>query len=338
MRRRGIWILLALAALGAVGWTVAWRLSTNAVEQGVRAWFDQERTLGRAWDCESLAFSGFPFRIEAACARPSVVFAAAPVRKIEAGRFVAKAGVLAPARIQGALVGPAHITSDRGKGQATWTRFEWHWGVSGGAPDLRLDVSGLSFIGEGDLQAWDGSAAEALRARLRPAPDRAVDARVTEASFSAEAVKAPVLDLALGTGAPASIDTTALITRSDALASGGNGVDRLERWRLAEGRVGLSAFAASRGPSRIEGSGELGLDELRRPEGRLSVRLSGMEPFLKKMGIGSGSMAIEGMLRGMLAPAREDSSATGPAIPLNLRNGRVHLGPIRTPVALPPLY
>jgi len=338
MRRRGIWILLALAALGAVGWTVAWRLSTSAVEQGLRAWFEQERTLGRAWNCESLAFSGFPFRIEASCARPSVAFASAPVRKIEASRFVANAGVLAPTRIQGALVGPAHITSDRGKGQATWTRFEGQWVVSGAAPDLRLHVSRLSFVGKGDLQDWNGSAAEELQARLRPAPDRAADASVAEASISAKALEAPLLDLALGTGAPATIDTTVLITRSDALASGGNGVDRLERWRLAEGRVGLSAFAASRGPSRIEGSGELGLDDLRRPEGRLAVRLSGMEPFLKKMGIGSGSMAIEAMLRGMLAPAREEASATGTAIPLNLRNGRVHLGPIRTPVALPPLY
>jgi len=338
MRRRGIWILLAVAALAAVGWTVAWRLSTSAVEQGVRAWFEQERTLGRAWNCEALAFSGFPFRIEVACSAPSVVFAAAPVRRIEASRFVANAGVFAPTRIQGALVGPAQITSHRGKGQATWTRFEGDLVVSGNAPDLRLHVTGLSFTGAGDLQDLNGSTADALRARLRPAPDRAVDARVMEASFSAEALEAPILDLALGAGAPAAIDTTALITRSDALASGGNGVDRLERWRLAEGRIGLSAFAASRGPSRIEGSGDLGLDELRRPEGRLSVRFSGMEPFLKKMGIGSGSMAIEAMLRGMLAPAKEDASATGPAVPLGLRNGRVHLGPIRTPLALPPLY
>jgi len=63
-----------------------------------------------------------------------------------------------------------------------------------------------------------------------------------------------------------------------------------------------------------------------------------MEPFLKKMGIRSGSMAIEAMLRGMLAPGKQDAPASAQAIPLNLRNGRVHLGPIRTPIVVPPLY
>jgi hypothetical protein len=86
----------------------------------------------------------------------------------------------------------------------------------------------------------------------------------------------------------------------------------------------------------MNASGDLTVDDQRRPSGRLSVRLAGVGPLLSRFKLPAAPMAIEGLLRG--SGNRSGSNLLeNRTLPFELRNGRLFIGPLRTPIAIPPL-
>ena len=114
----------------------------------------------------------------------------------------------------------------------------------------------------------------------------------------------------------------------------------MERWRRAGGHVDLATARLMRGVSQVSATGSLRLDDAHRPQGRLDARFVGMESILARFGI-SGNLAGVGSLLGSLFGDHHAAARAEPgtlALPINLTNGRVAVGPIRTSIPLPPLY
>ena len=75
-------------------------------------------------------------------------------------------------------------------------------------------------------------------------------------------------------------------------------------------------------------AGSLGLDEARRPAGRLEASLTGLDRLL-------GPLASP--LAGLLGMGRQAAGGRGVPVVVTLREGRVMLGPLRIGT-VPPLY
>jgi hypothetical protein len=65
-------IALPTVALVALGWSGFWYYASNKAEATMAAWRAREADAGRAYGCATTSFGGYPFRIEVACASPSV--------------------------------------------------------------------------------------------------------------------------------------------------------------------------------------------------------------------------------------------------------------------------
>jgi hypothetical protein len=177
----------------------------------------------------------------------------------------------------------------------------------------------------------------------RPAEDGAYDvaSRITRATI-------PPLDSLIGSTSPTAADIVATITKAEPLAGRGLPTE-LERWRVAGGRMQVTSAMLSHGARRLDASGNVGLDDAHRPQGRLDVTVSGLDDLLARFGLSGRSSAIGGLIAGVLggrpggaqaADAPAEGAPPGPkgvVLPLRMDGGRVFLGPL--PVAtLLPLY
>ena len=113
--------------------------------------------------------------------------------------------------------------------------------------------------------------ARSVEAHVRPDPAGA-DAIDLAATVVGAAV--PPLDQLLGGPEPIEADLQIRVTQARAGLRPSR--SEIERWREAGGRIGLTSLTTAKGARRLEAKGELGLDELRRPIGRLEVAAAGL--------------------------------------------------------------
>ena len=99
-------------------------------------------------------------------------------------------------------------------------------------------------------------------------------------------------------------------------------------WARAGGRVIVRGAQLVWGPARLEGDGDLTLDNQARPDGRLSVTLFEPEALVDALVAGGLVSSDQGealRLAALMAPRRDG----GVALPFRLQNGGVFLGPAR---------
>ncbi|MFN3834836.1 MAG: DUF2125 domain-containing protein [Glycocaulis sp.] len=116
----------------------------------------------------------------------------------------------------------------------------------------------------------------------------------------------------------------AALTSWSALAADAN----LAHWSGNGGRLEITGAQMDWGAARLSGDGALGVDDLLRPEGRLSVMIAEPETLvgaLVSAGILSADQGEAVRLALMMAPRREG----GVALPFRLQQGGVFLGPAR---------
>ena len=111
---------------------------------------------------------------------------------------------------------------------------------------------------------------------------------------------------------------------------------RLEAWRQANGTLDIAEVKFAKADARIEASGRFSLDEAHRPAGNLAIQSVGMEPILKRLGIPPAALAIGLALSGNAA--QQNAGPKPLNLSLKVESGRVSVGPMRTPLAVPPLY
>lgn len=109
-----------------------------------------------------------------------------------------------------------------------------------------------------------------------------------------------------------------------ALASGGDPV----AWTRAGGAMAISRAQLVWGPADVSGAGDVSLDALLRPVGRLSVVVTDPETLigaLVEAGLVHDEQGDALRLAAMMAPRRD----TGIALPFRFQDGGLFLGPAR---------
>jgi hypothetical protein len=340
-------IVIGVLFLGLAGfWSfVSWRTGAE-----VDSWIAREARLGRAWSCPDRKIAGFPFRIELSCAAPTFT-GQAEGKAISGsiGRVLAVAQVYNPTHVIVEAEGPLLLKE---AGGAT-VQVDWTLARASviGRPDaldraaIELTAPSLKVVGlpaTNLLPAGELSArAEMADLHLRRTPGRPAEDRAYDVGSRIERAILPPLDLVLGNGDPLDADAVATVTQAEPLVGVGLPAE-LERWRNAGGRVQITTLTLAKGKKQVSATGNLGLDDARRAQGRMELTVSGMDEILQSLGLSSRSALLGGLLAGVLggkAQAAQPDSAkpSGLTLPLKLDNGRAFIGPIAV-ANLVPLY
>lgn len=130
----------AILVLLGVIWSGIWYWSTVAAEATMTTWRMREAEAGRIYGCAATSFGGYPFRIEVACAEPSVDDRATAL-SLRASNLTAVAQVWDPTLVIGEIVGPMTVASLGGSPTATvdWTLAQASLRGTPGAPE-RLSI------------------------------------------------------------------------------------------------------------------------------------------------------------------------------------------------------
>jgi hypothetical protein len=337
-RRSRFWLYTPFVLLGlvAAAWSVAWMVIRDRTTEGLDAWFAAEAKNGRRWTCGDRSLAGYPFRVEVTCGSLAL-----RQRDVTAslGRVHAVAQVYQPRHVIIQVDGPLRLAQGAVTVDGGWRRLEAS--IRGAATRLQrasLVAEAPAFRVAGPGIADVAVSSQRFEAHLRPSPT-AREEGAYDAAISASQAKVPLLDAALGGAEPADVQLDVTATKMQGFR-GRPMVEEIERWRQAEGRLGVMLLSVSKGSRRLEAKGELRLDELHRPAGQLAVAAAGIEEL---MGHLSGNRVGGNLLGSLLGEgARQPSAAARnlmPLPPLRLDNGRLAVGPFALPnLHLPALY
>lgn len=336
MRAGAKWVLAGLTVPAAVvAWTAGWSMLEQHAGLAVDQWIAEEQARGRTWTCAERTFTGYPFSLTLQCASPTLKSESGVVAVASSLR--ASSSITDPRRTDFELTGPLRILAREDAAKITWKEMGGSLMRDSSTPDVALFARDLHVDElQGSASDWSGSRAGALALRVRKAPDRAPGSGARELMLDVQGLKAPAADALVGNDALLKADLSALVLNADVPASGSL-AERIDRWVASGGRVQINSLNAEKGESRVQANGDVWLDERRRPTGKVSVRMAGIQPILASLNMPAAPLAIEGLLRGSSGRANAAALLENRTLPIEMRNGRVYIGPIRTPVALPPL-
>ncbi len=323
-------------AVSAAAWTGAWFIISQKTDAAVSRWIEDEKSRDRFWACANKRTQGFPFHLQFRCDAPSFTSPTGPVQSGAAQRLTAETRIASPLQIDFRVEGPLKIITRSGAASISWDTFRGSVNTRTATPDISASARGL-LVDEAsaDLSAWAQSRASEIAIRVQPTPDRAPGSDTQLITTSVDALSAATVNALFGSADPFRMNLSAILLNAGS-ASAGTFAERLDRWSESGGRLQVSSLTAEKGASRLEANGDLTLDDRRRPSGKLSVRVTGVQQILSRLNLPSAPLAIEGLLRG--SGSKSGSSLLeNRTLPLELRAGRLFIGPLRTPFAIPPL-
>ncbi|MFN3889995.1 MAG: DUF2125 domain-containing protein [Beijerinckiaceae bacterium] len=334
---RKIVSIVVLLGASAAAWTAAWFWVAGKADQAIDGWIADEKGRDRLWACANRSSEGFPFELRISCAQPIFSSQAGPLASASAVQLVASTGILAPRDIAFTIDGPLNVLGRDGTATASWSSLEGSFRVGGESPDVTVRATSLRVAtASGAVSTWSGATVGALGVRMHRSPDRAPGVDAQALMLNIEGARAGPVDAFFGNEALLRASASAIILNAS-VANLGNFAERVERWAASGGRVQISTLTVEKGGSRLEASGDLTLDDHRRPAGQLSVRLAGIQPILARLNLPAAPLAIEGLLRGAGGRGGGSNLIENRQLPLELRGGRIYIGPLRLPVVLPPL-
>lgn len=339
-RRSKYFWLAAILALSAAGWSGFWFYAARTTDSVLSGWIEREASHGRVWTCPERKTAGFPFRIEIACAKPTFAGPAGSRHVTGSlGQLRAYAQIYQPNLVLADIDGPLSIVQDDGlRVDFAWSRLR----ISlRGAPQT---LSRLSIEGAGGALTANIAGrplfeiqAGAFEAHVRQSPDRSDNAY--DLALTLRRAVAPALDAFLNI--PGTTDVDFVGTANHLVFSPtGDVAERLEIWRAGGGRLEPTSLDIRKGNLRLRLAGGVGLDAAHRPEGKLTLEGEGLQPLFKRFGVNLDMVAAGNLLDGLLGgkPKSNGDTRQGLRLPLTLDRGRLAVGPLRTPIALPPLY
>lgn len=330
-----------LVALLAIAWVGFWVVMRGRVAEAVDAALLREAAQGRNWTCTDRSLGGFPFRVELRCSSLALTSSRwGETVKVQTGPSVVVGQIYSPGLVIAQVTGPLQATLPEGRTlDLGWSLLEASLQHDMKQPErLSLIVNEPNATLKSPGKADEGWRATGLEVHLRRNPTRPATDQAVDLALSAKGSVLPAIDALLGTSDPGNVDLQATLTQSLAFRLGFN-PDALETWRNAGGQIELSKLVSTKGPARIEASGQMLLDQTHRPAGRIQAALAGIQQ-IAGVPIGGLTSGLGGLLGGRLSaqlPGATPGLTPLPAV--TLREGRVYLGPIRLPVEpLPPLY
>ena len=331
-------LALSLAVL-VIGWCVLWLVARHEARQSLDAWIAAEREEGRIWTCPDRRVGGFPLGIVLRCSKPTFEEAGNTAFHGELAGLRAQAELHFPTSVTITLDGPMTI-----RDQGVYAGLTVSWGSA--HIQLRGDLPGALDRGQLEAEGVDITAnglATPIRIghgelAFKPEPQKAPGPSDAELTLIATGISTADADAAFGSNDTMTVKVVATLGR---LPSRGASLPTLlEAWRAAGGQLDLARFEVSKGAFRAEGTGRLRIDDDHRIEGRLDARFAGLEPIAARFGIPVGAVKIGGLLSNLLGGKRDKAQPVeaGLTVPLVARAGQLYLGPVKTGLALSPLY
>lgn len=326
--------------LMVIAWTVFWQIAANATDKTLNSWMDREAKSGHLWTCPEKNISGYPFWIEISCAKPGFngEFSGKTFHGTLAG-FHAFASLFQPREINAAFQAPFSAQSETGHVSLVldWTNLEL---TLEGKPqslqyfllqsrDLRLEGT---FAGTGPYMGKAGKL-DLFFTRVNESGG------AFEFGLTVKNLTSPELEKLLTSSVPADLELKGIITAFD-LSRGGDAIEKIEAWRTSGGKLDFDTAQFEEGALALSAKGQLGLDPAHRLEGKLDTQLTGFGPILRHFGINPvflDAASLIGVLTGK-APGSSSAAPHSLKVPLTFANGMLSIGPLRTPVALQPLY
>jgi hypothetical protein len=241
-----------LVVLGAI-WSGFWYYASTKAEATMTAWRAREAEAGRIYGCADASFGGYPFRIEVACADPSVDDRAGSM-SLRARHLTAVAQVWDPTLVIGEIAGPMTVAPLGGSPTATieWTLAQASLRGTPGAPErlsIVVDRPALSSVpanGAGPL-----AKAEHVEFHARFAAESAPRHPVLDLALDLASFTAPSLaTLGAPIGALASASTDASIV---AVLRGASDLapkplpQRLRELQAGDGRLEIASARLQQG-------------------------------------------------------------------------------------------
>ena len=110
VRRRWLFVPVAVVVVLAAGWTGFWFYAAARAEADLAAWRESARQAGRAQDCASQSIGGYPFRIEVHCDGASLQLKGAPTLQLKLPLAEVAVQVYDPKLVIGAFTAPLQIS------------------------------------------------------------------------------------------------------------------------------------------------------------------------------------------------------------------------------------
>src|SRR5207302_6022065 len=110
VRRRRLFVPVAVVVVLAAGWTGFWFYAAARAEADLAAWRESARQAGRAQDCASQSIGGYPFRIEVHCDGASLQLKGAPTLQLKLPLAEVAVQVYDPKLVIGAFTAPLQIS------------------------------------------------------------------------------------------------------------------------------------------------------------------------------------------------------------------------------------
>jgi len=341
-RTRRFWLFAPYILLVTliVVWSAAWFYVRERVDGEIEARLVREANLGRNWDCADRNIGGYPFRIAISCA--SLIFTRSDGTTFSLGPTRAVAQVYQPRHVIIEAAGPFRGTDGVAAFEGDWESLQASITELGrGTEQFALDLRAPEITVRGTGTVPMEASAERVELYLRPAPDLAPGTGAVDIVMRASDARAPALDRLVGDDRPARVEIGARTTSLRSLRAG-SPRQMAVNWRDAGGTLILEMIDIRKGDAHVQIAGELGLDEALRLQGRIEPSAAGIEDLVGRLLGGGQQQGNAMMMLDALAP--RDETTTGPEDlrrfpPLDLRDGRVFMGPIPIPqVRLQPVF
>ncbi len=150
----------------------------------------------------------------------------------------------------------------------------------------------------------------------------------------------PLIEQVLGPGAPSDIGAEGTVTKTS-FKTDLTPAQNLDLWRTAGGHVDLTTFELARGDTRFAAKGTFNLSDAHRVNGHFETTSSGLEPVLQHYGIDPSLLSFGALLGNLLSGHSNDQPKQGPTqlhLPVEIDDGRLAVGPVRTSFTLEPVY
>lgn len=278
MKIRGLWLVVpwVLFVVAALGWVFYWNYVANEAERRLRTWAFEQSALGASASFEDIVRHGFPVLLRLELLGVNY----APARggwRATTDRADLHVNLTNPQHVT--LEAKAPIAVSRANGAVT--------NISADAmiATMRTNSGALAVAGvEADNLVLDDPAQEGVLHAQRVVINIRPDSRAAgnyQFAFDAESLTLPrpVRSFEAFGNDVAALRAAIVVTQGAALLES-SPEDPLGPWRTAAGRLRFEALVLNWGPIETTGTGEGGLDDQRRLEGRLVLPIERPAPIL----------------------------------------------------------
>lgn len=347
LSRLGLFLPVAFLLVLLAGWSAFWFVARARVHDAITIWLAQEAEQQRQWTCPDRTLGGFPFRFEVRCTdlRFTGTTPAGAVNGTLA-RFLAVAQVYKPNHVIVEAEGPLVVDREAGNRVAlNWRAFDASAVFTGNRLDRFSIVVAEPVVHAGSQQSRPDDLggpllnAASWQSHLRIDPERPAEDHVYDLAVTLKDARIPELDAALGNADPVTVAFQGAITEAAPFTAKAPSVE-FERWRLAGGRFEIDELSVTKGKQRLQARGQLSLDDLRRPQGRIDASVAGLDDLLASLGLGGRGNLIAGglaILGGGASGANAAAPGLTPLPPVAIRDGQLFVGPFAVQ-RVAPLY